>query len=195
MSDRGPDGSGLWAQGSVALGHRRLKIIDLSERAAQPMVDGELGISIAFNGCIYNHHELRRELESAGYRFFSSGDTEVLIKAYHHWGDAFVEHLVGMFAVCLVERDSGRVVLARDRLGIKPLYTTEVGGKLRFASTLPALLAGGGVDTSIDPVALHQYLTFHSVVPAPRTILRGVRKLPPATLLAIEPDGRRTETT
>jgi asparagine synthase (glutamine-hydrolysing) len=194
MADRGPDGSGLWAQGPVALGHRRLKIIDLSERAAQPMVDGELGLTVAFNGCIYNHHELRRELERAGYRFFSSGDTEVLLKAYHHWGDGFVERLVGMFAFCLVERDSGRVVLGRDRLGIKPLYLAEVGRSLRFASTLPALLAGGGVDTAIDPVALHHYLTFHSVVPAPRTILQGVRKLPPATLLAIEPDGRRSET-
>jgi asparagine synthase (glutamine-hydrolysing) len=195
MAARGPDGAGLWAQGPVALGHRRLKIIDLSQRAAQPMVDAEAGVTIVFNGCIYNHHELRRELEAAGHRFFSTGDTEVIVKAYREWGDGFVEHLTGMFAFCLVERDTGRVVLGRDRLGIKPLYLAEVGGKLRFASTLPALLAGGGVDTSIDPVALHQYLTFHSVVPAPRTILRGVRKLPPATLLVIEPDGRRHETT
>jgi asparagine synthase (glutamine-hydrolysing) len=195
MDDRGPDGSGVWAQGPVALGHRRLKVIDLSERAAQPLVDPELGLTVAFNGCIYNHHELRRELEAAGYRFFSTGDTEVLVKAYHRWGDRFVDRLKGMFAFCLVERDSGRVLLGRDRLGVKPLYLAEVGGKLRFASTLPALLAGGGVDTAVDPVALHQYLTFHSVVPAPRTILRGVGKLPPATLLAVEPDGRRTETT
>ncbi len=185
----------MWAQGPLALGHRRLKIIDLSERAAQPLVDGELGLTVVFNGCIYNHHELRRELEGHGYRFFSSGDTEVVVKAYHHWGDRFVDHLTGMFAFCLAERDSGRVLLGRDRLGIKPLYLAEVGDKLRFASTLPALLAAGGIDTSIDPVALHQYLTFHSVVPAPRTILNGVRKLPPATTLAIEPDGRRTETT
>jgi asparagine synthase (glutamine-hydrolysing) len=195
MADRGPDGAGLWSQGAVALGHRRLKIIDLSEKAQQPMVDADLGVTIVFNGCIYNHHELRRELEAAGHRFFSTGDTEVIVKAYRHWGDAFVDHLIGMFAFCLVERDSGRVVLGRDRLGIKPLYLAEVSGKLRFASTLPALLAGGGIDTSIDPVALHQYLTFHSVVPAPRTILRGVRKLPPATLLVVEPDGRRHETT
>ena len=104
MSDRGPDGSGLWAQGPLALGHRRLKIIDLSERAAQPLVDGELGISVVFNGCIYNHHELRRELEGAGYRFFSTGDTEVLVKAYHHWGDSFVDRLKGMFAFCLAGR-------------------------------------------------------------------------------------------
>ncbi|HKY65464.1 MAG TPA: N-acetylglutaminylglutamine amidotransferase [Acidimicrobiales bacterium] len=195
MADRGPDGVGLWSQGPVALGHRRLKIIDLSEKAQQPMVDAGLGLAIVFNGCIYNHHELRRELEAAGHRFFSSGDTEVILKAYRQWGDSFVDHLIGMFAFCIVERDSGRVVLGRDRLGIKPLYLAEAHGKLRFASTLPALLVGGGVDTSIDPVALHQYLTFHSVVPAPRTILQGVRKLPPATLLVVEPDGRRHETT
>src|SRR5918994_820844 len=195
MRRRGPDSSGLFAQGGVALGHRRLKIIDLSERGAQPMVDAELGLAVAFNGCIYNHHELRRELEGHGYRFFSTSDTEVLLKAYHHWGDRFVDHLVGMFALVITERDTGRVVLVRDRLGIKPLYLAESGGTLRFASTLPALVAAGGVDTSIDPVALHHYLTFHSVVPAPRTMLRGVHKMPPATLLAIEPDGRRYEIT
>ena len=100
-----------------------------------------------------------------------------------------------MFAFAIVERDSGRVLLGRDRLGIKPLYLTEDSHRIRFASTLPALLAGGGVDTRIDPVALHHYLTFHSVVPAPLTILRGVRKVPPASLVAIEPDGRRTTTT
>jgi asparagine synthase (glutamine-hydrolysing) len=194
MDDRGPDGVGVWCQGGVALGHRRLKVIDLTEHAAQPMVDAELGLTIAFNGCIYNYPQLRDELQRAGYRFFSTGDTEVLLKAYHHWGDAFVEHLHGMFALCIVERDSGRVLLARDRLGIKPLYVAEVGGALRFASTLPALLAGGGVDTSIDPVALHHYLTFHSVVPAPRTILQGVNKVAPGTVTVIEPDGRRRTT-
>ena len=119
MADRGPDGAGLWAQGPVALGHRRLKIIDLSERAAQPMVDSELGVTVVFNGCIYNHHELRRELEGAGYRFFSSGDTEVLVKAYRHWGDRFVDRLKGMFAFCLVERDSGRVLLGRAHAGLR----------------------------------------------------------------------------
>ena len=100
-----------------------------------------------------------------------------------------------MFAFAIVERDSGRVLLGRDRLGIKPLYITEDAHRVRFASSLPALLAGGGVDTQIDPVALHHYLTFHSVVPPPRTILRGVSKIPPASLVAIEPDGRRTTTT
>lgn len=195
MTPRGPDAGGAWSQGRVALGHRRLKIIDLTEAGAQPMVDSELGLSIAWNGCIYNYKELRQELSGYGYRFFSHSDTEVLIKAYHRWGDDFVSHLFGMFAFAIVERDSGRVLLGRDRLGIKPLYVTEDSHRLRFASALPALLAGGGVDTRIDPVALHHYMTFHSVVPAPATILRGVRKVPPASLVAIEPDGKRTLTT
>ncbi|MEE6177902.1 N-acetylglutaminylglutamine amidotransferase [Mycobacterium sp. 050134] len=192
MARRGPDAAGAWSQGRVALGHRRLKIIDLSEAGAQPMVDAELGLTIAWNGCIYNYRELMRELAGHGYRFFSHSDTEVLLKAHHHWGDDFVTHLHGMFAFAVVERDSGRVLLGRDRLGIKPLYVTEDSHRIRFASALPALLAGGGVDTRIDPVALHHYMTFHSVVPAPLTILRGVRKVPPGSLLAIEPDGRRT---
>ena len=196
MAPRGPDAAGAWSQGRVALGHRRLKIIDLSEAGAQPMVDSDLGLAIAWNGCIYNYKQLRRELsEQHGYRFFSHSDTEVLLKAYHHWGDRFVDRLYGMFAFAIVERDSGRVLLGRDRLGIKPLYITSDAHRIRFASSLPALVAGGGVDTRIDPVALHHYLTFHSVVPPPRTILRGVSKIPPATLVAIEPDGRRTDTT
>jgi asparagine synthase (glutamine-hydrolysing) len=195
MSRRGPDGAGVWSQGRVALGHRRLKIIDLTEAGSQPMVDAELGLAIAWNGCIYNYKELRRELIDHGYRFFSTSDSEVLVKAYHRWGDDFVSHLKGMFAFAIVERDSGRVLLGRDRLGIKPLYLTEDSHRIRFASSLPALVAGGGVDTRIDHIALHHYLTFHSVVPAPATILRGVRKIPPASLVAIEPDGRRTTKT
>src|SRR6476619_3516271 len=199
MAPRGPDGAGVWSQGRVALGHRRLKIIDLTEAGAQPMVDSELGLSIAWNGCIYNYKELRQDLIGRGYRFFSTSDTEVLLQGYHHWGDRFVDHLKGMFAFAIVERDSGRVLLGRDRLGIKPLYITEDASRIRFASSLPALLAGGGVDTRIDPVALHHYLSFHSVVPPPRTILRGVSKVPPASLVAIEPDSQgnisRTTTT
>jgi asparagine synthase (glutamine-hydrolysing) len=195
MVPRGPDGAGAWSQGRVALGHRRLKIIDLSEAGAQPMVDDELGLTVAWNGCIYNYEQLRDVLSGHGYRFFSHSDTEVLLKGYHHWGDRFVDHLKGMFAFAIVEHRSGRVLLGRDRLGIKPLYLTENSDRIRFASSLPALLAGGGVDTHIDPVALNHYMTFHSVVPPPRTILRGVSKLPPASLMAIEPDGTRTVTT
>lgn len=194
MSSRGPDAAGVWSQGRVALGHRRLKIIDLTEAGAQPMIDPELGLAVCWNGCIYNYKELRAELSGHGYRFFPHSDTEVLIKAYHHWGDRFVEHLKGMFAFAIAERDTGRVLLGRDRLGIKPLYLSETGDRIRFASSLPALLAGGGVDTGIDSVALHHYLTFHSVVPPPRTILRGVKKVPPASIVAIEPDGTQRTT-
>ena len=196
MEARGPDASGVYCQGAVALGQARLKIIDLSEASAQPMVDNHLGLSIVYNGAIYNYPELKKELESLGHQFFSSGDTEVILKSYKEWGPSCVERLNGMFAFAICERDSGRLFLARDRLGIKPLYTTETDGVFRFASSLPALLKGApGVDTSIDPVALHNYMTFHSVVPAPHTMLKGVRKLPPASWMLIENDGsRKTET-
>ncbi|MEV5821463.1 N-acetylglutaminylglutamine amidotransferase [Micromonospora haikouensis] len=193
MSDRGPDDSGVWSQGAVALGHRRLKIIDLSAASGQPLVDPASGLTGVFNGCVYNYRELREELQARGHRFFSSGDSEVVVKAYAEWGLDFVDHLVGMFAVAISERDTGRLVLARDRLGIKPLYVAESPGVVRFASTLPALLAGGGVDTAIDPVALAHYLSFHSIVPPPRTILRGVAKLPPATVRVYEADGSTHE--
>lgn len=190
---RGPDGGGAFVQGGLGFGHRRLKIMDLSDSAQQPMFDPQLGIGIVFNGAVYNHPALRRELEGLGYRFYSHGDTEVLLKAYHAWGVEFVHRLNGMFAFAIWERDSGRVVLGRDRLGIKPLYYADIAGGLRFASSLPALLDAGGVDTDIDPVALNFYLSFHAVVPAPWTMLAGVRKLAPGSLMTIERDGRRTE--
>ncbi len=193
MHRRGPDGSGVHAVGPVALGHRRLKILDLSERGAQPMVDSDLGLTAVFNGLVYNFRELRAELEGAGYRFFSHTDTEVLIKAFHRWGPACVQRFLGMFAFAIVDRESGVLTLGRDRLGIKPLYYTEDAGRLRFASSLPALLEAGGVNTDLDPVALHHYMTFHSVVPAPRTILAGVRKLPPATVRTVQPDGTSSD--
>ncbi|HEY0877777.1 MAG TPA: N-acetylglutaminylglutamine amidotransferase [Zeimonas sp.] len=192
MRARGPDGVGTFQQGNVALAHRRLRIIDLSEHAQQPMSDPSLGLTIAFNGCLYNYRELRDELAAQGYRFFSDGDTEVVLKAFHAWGTRCVERFQGMFSFAIHERDTGRLTLARDRLGIKPLYYTEKRERLRFASTLPALLAAGDVDTSIDPVGLHHYLTWHAVVPPPQTILAGVRKLAPATIATWERDGRCT---
>ncbi len=194
LAPRGPDGSGVVSQGRVALGHRRLKIIDLSDKAAQPMVDPSLGLSVVFNGCIYNYRDLQSELRDLGYRFFSDGDTEVVLKAFHAWGEACVERFHGMFAFAVAERDSGVVTLARDRFGIKPLYYTQTDKRLRFASTLPALLAGGDIDTGLDPVALHHYMTFHAVVPPDRTILAGIKKLPPATTRVINPDGAYKDT-
>jgi asparagine synthase (glutamine-hydrolysing) len=193
LEHRGPDGDGLWSHGPVALAHRRLSIIDLSAAGSQPMVDVALGLTLVFNGCIYNYRQLRAELEGHGLRFFSTSDTEVIGKAYAHWGLDCVDHFLGMFAFAIYEHRTGRLVLGRDRLGIKPLYLDQTPDRLRFASTLPALLAGGGTNTSIDREALAHYLTFHSVVPAPRTILNGVRKLPPATVRVVEPDGSWTD--
>jgi len=191
MINRGPDGAGLYVQGRLGFGHRRLKVIDLTQASQQPMVDSTLGLGIVFNGAIYNYKELRKELEGKGYTFFSQGDTEVILKAYHAWGEGFIHRLNGMFAFAIWERDSERVVLARDRLGIKPLYFTETSLQFRFASTLPALLAGGEVNTEIDPVALHHYCMFHAVVPAPHTLLQGIRKLAPGTMMVLEPTGAR----
>ncbi|SNT23778.1 asparagine synthase (glutamine-hydrolysing) [Noviherbaspirillum humi] len=190
QSRRGPNGEGIFSLGSRCFGHRRLSIMDLSQRAHQPFVDNQLGMGIVFNGAIYNHHELRRELSEKGYQFASTGDTEVIIKAWHAWGPEALNRFYGMFAFALWERDSGITYFARDRLGIKPLYYTLDNQRLRFASALPALLKGKGVDTSFDPQALHYYLTFHAVVPAPHTILRGVRKLAPGSMMTVHPNGR-----
>ena len=173
MARRGPDGSGVWQRGPVALAHRRLTIIDLSRgrRAA----DGRHRARA--------HARLQRlHLQLPGApRRARVGRVPVLLHLGHRGdreglpslGQGCVEHFHGMFAFAIAERDSGRLVLARDRLGIKPLYLARTRGRLRFASTLPALVAAGGVDTSIDRVALHHYMTFHSVVPAPLTILAG----------------------
>ena len=195
LEQRGPDAWGFHSQGPVALGHRRLKIMDLAEASGQPMIEPELGLSMVFNGAIYNYPELRSELEAKGYRFYSGGDTEILLKAYHAWGKDMLPKLNGMFAFAIWERDSGRLFLARDRLGIKPLYLSFTDKRLRFASSLPALLEAGDIDTRIDPVALNHYLNFHAVVPAPRTILQGVQKLPPATWMTVDASGQQHQET
>ena len=193
LSRRGPDDAGTYSDGPLAFGHRRLAIIDLSERSRQPMVDQELGLVLVFNGTIYNYPELRNELRQSGYRFFSEGDTEVILKAYHRWGEACVEHLHGMFAFVIWDVARAQLLLARDRMGIKPLYFSHTAERLRFASSVPALVAGGDIDTRIDPVALHHHLTLHGVVPAPLTLLKGTRKLAPATTLAVSNRGQTRE--
>ncbi len=190
LQRRGPDHEGSYSDGPVALGHRRLAIIDLSTHANQPMVDSELGLVLVFNGCIYNYPELRRELKLRGYHFFSTGDTEVIIKAYHAWGEACVERFIGMFAFAIWDMEQQYLFLARDRLGIKPLYYTLTDRMFRFASNSQALLNAGGVDTRLDPVALHHHLSLHGVVPAPRTIIRGIRKLAPAQTLRVSRQGK-----
>ncbi|MEI6412754.1 MAG: N-acetylglutaminylglutamine amidotransferase, partial [Pseudomonadota bacterium] len=187
---RGPDHGGTFSDGSLGLGQRRLSIIDLSERAHQPLIDSALGVALVFNGTLYNYRELRKTLQDLGFVFFSEGDTEVIAKAWRAWGKACVERFQGMFAIALWDLQAHCLFLVRDRFGIKPLYWTRDARRLRFASTPQALLAGGAVDRDLDPVALHFIFTLHGVVPAPHTLLRGVRKLPPAEWLCIDAEGR-----
>lgn len=190
LSSRGPDACGFHSHGPLAFGHRRLKIMDLCEASGQPMVDSALGLSMVFNGAIYNYPELRKELENLGYRFFSEGDTEVVLKGFHAWGEALLPRLNGMFAFAIWQRDTQELFLARDRLGIKPLYLSLTGERLRFASSLPALLQGGDIAGVLNPVALNHYMSFHAVVPAPDTLIAGIEKLPPATFMRIDVNGR-----
>jgi asparagine synthase (glutamine-hydrolysing) len=172
------------------MGHRRLAIIDLSERSRQPMVDISAGLALVFNGTIYNYPQLRSELIDKGHIFQSDGDTEVILRAYAEWGESCVERLHGAFAFALWNRNTRSLFLARDRLGIKPLYFSQNAQRFLFASTPQAILTTGGVDTNIDPVALHHHLTLHAVVPAPHTILLGIRKLAPATTMTIDQKGQ-----
>jgi len=192
LTARGPDACGFHSQGPLALGHRRLKIMDLCEASGQPMIDPTLGLAMVFNGAIYNYPELRAELEGLGYRFFSEGDTEVLLKGYHAWREALLPRLNGMFAFAIWERDSGQLFIARDRLGIKPLYLSRTGKRLRFASSLPALLQGGDITGELNPVALNHYMSFHAVVPAPDTLIAGIEKMPPASWMLIDSQGTVT---
>ena len=195
---RGPDGEGSYLAAPVALGHRRLAIIDLSDKAAQPMVDADTGAALVFNGTIYNYPELRAELQARGHVFRSSGDTEVILRAYVEWGEACVARLQGMFAFALWDARRQRLLLARDRNGIKPLYYARDGRRLLFASNTQALLAAdaasdSGIDTGIDAVALHHLFTLHAVVPAPRTLLKGIRKLRPAHYMCVDANGHVEE--
>ncbi|MGD2074089.1 MAG: N-acetylglutaminylglutamine amidotransferase [Gammaproteobacteria bacterium] len=189
LERRGPDHEGQYVNGALSLGHRRLCVIDLSDASNQPWVDASLGLAVVFNGAIYNYKELRAELKAQGYAFLSEGDTEVVLKAYAAWGEGFASRLHGMFAIAIWDAARRQLVLARDRFGIKPLYYSQTRGRFRFASNSQALLAAGGVDTAIDSVALHHHFTLHAVIPAPRTLLRGIRKLPPAHIMVVDEQG------
>ena len=189
LERRGPDNEGVFHEGPIALGHRRLSIIDLSERSNQPMVDNKLQLALVFNGTIYNYPELRKDLSQRGYQFFSEGDSEVILKAYAEWGEQCVERLHGMFAFAIVDLRDYSLFVARDRLGIKPLYYSMDDKHFAFASNMQALLAAGEIDKSINPVGLHNQLTLHAVIPAPNTILQGVKKLAPGTYIKINSSG------
>jgi asparagine synthase (glutamine-hydrolysing) len=190
LEKRGPDHVGTFSDGGLAFGHRRLSIIDLSEKANQPMIDPQLGLALVFNGSIYNHPELREQLKIKGHQFFSSGDTEVILKAYKQWGEDCVKYFKGMFAFAIWDLKKKSLFLARDRMGIKPLYYAEHQGTLRFASNTQALLKYP-IDTELDNDALHNLFSLHAVVPAPRTVLKGIRKLEPAHTLTISATGEQ----
>ncbi|MBF6057663.1 N-acetylglutaminylglutamine amidotransferase [Thiomicrorhabdus heinhorstiae] len=174
---RGINSEGFYALDEVMLAHARLSIMDQSPDSAQPMQ--YKNYVMVFNGAVYNYSEIKQELIQKGYEFYSDvGDSEVILKAFDCWQEACLEKFNGMFSIVIFDKQRRRLFMARDRLGIKPLYYTEDQG-FAFASTLQALL-DFGVDTSLNLQALHHYLTFHSVVPAPNTILNGIKKFPAA---------------
>jgi asparagine synthase (glutamine-hydrolysing) len=182
---RGPDASGTFCSGDVFLGHRRLSIVDLSSEGNQPMFNEDGSVSIVYNGELYDYHDLRGELERKGHRFRSRSDTEVILHLYEEKGIACVEELRGMFAFALHDARRDRLFLARDRLGIKPLYWSRAGGAFSFASELSALLACPWIPREVDPSALSRYLCFF-YVPAPLSMLREVSMLEPGETLVEE---------
>jgi asparagine synthase (glutamine-hydrolysing) len=197
IAHRGPDDEGTCCFGSpgtghqVFLGHRRLAIID-PEGARQPMCDAAAGLALTFNGEIYNFRELRAELGQLDYRFARDSDTEVLLRAYQHWGGEVVHHLRGMFAFAVWDAPNERLFLARDRFGEKPLFLHENGSGLYFASEIKALLRIPGIKAAVNPEAVWDYLAYH-YVPGPKTLFTGIRKLMPGTVAIWERGKLREE--
>ncbi len=187
VTHRGPDDAGVecWTEAGVGLGHQRLSIIDLSPAGHQPMQGAGVGVSIVYNGEIYNFQELRRQLTEEGHQFRSASDTEVIVRAYEQWGVDCVARLRGMFAFGIWDAGRRRLLLARDRLGIKPLYYARRDGLFAFASEPKALLAHPAISARVDPSAVIDYLTY-GYVPFDGCIFEGVRKLPPGHLLVHE---------
>jgi asparagine synthase (glutamine-hydrolysing) len=181
LAHRGPDADGFLFGSGVALGHRRLSIIDLST-GDQPIYNEDRTKAVVFNGEIYNFRVLRADLEQRGHRFVTASDTEVIVHAWEEYGEHFLTRLRGMFAIALWDTRRRRLLLARDRVGKKPLYYAHDGERLLFASELKALVADPSVKRAISAEAIDDYLTFGSV-PAPRTVYQGVQQLPPAHYL------------
>ncbi|OGG48156.1 MAG: asparagine synthase (glutamine-hydrolyzing) [Candidatus Handelsmanbacteria bacterium RIFCSPLOWO2_12_FULL_64_10] len=183
IAHRGPDDAGYYAQGEVGLGVRRLSIIDLST-GHQPIANEDRSIWVVFNGEVYNFRELRRDLEARGHRFTTASDTEALLHQYEEDGPACVHRFNGMFAIAIWDGRARRLFLARDRMGVKPLYYSWDGSRLLFASEIKALLASGCVERRLNERALWDYLTFR-YVPQPQTIWKGIHKLPPGHTLTL----------
>ena len=190
MRHRGPDDQGTWHEGPVGLGHQRLSIIDLSELGKNPMPNEDQSVWVVFNGEIYNHLELRRELESQGHHFRSRTDTEVLVHLFEEQGPKMVEKLNGMFAFAIWDQAGRRLMLARDRFGVKPLYYTDQGGSFAFASEAKAFLALPWFEARPDPLALAEHFTFQNTFDR-RTLFENVNMLPAGHYLLYE-DGRQS---
>jgi asparagine synthase (glutamine-hydrolysing) len=188
VAHRGPDADGSYFDEGASLGHRRLSIVDLSENGRQPLCNEDGTVWITYNGEIYNHLEVRRGLEARGHRFRSRTDTEMVVHAYEEYGPESVGLFTGMFAYAIRDARHGRFVLARDRLGLKPLYYSLTGGRLRFASEIKALLCDPQVPRAIDPQGLFDVMGYE-FAPAPRTLLSDVKKLEPGCILVLEADG------
>jgi len=190
MRSRGPDAAGIWLSpdGRVGFGHRRLSIIDVSDRANQPMVSREGDMVLTFNGEIYNFRELREELERDGETFATTSDTEVVLRMYRKWGDAILPRLRGMFAFSIWDARKNTLFLARDPYGIKPLYYANDGTTFRFASQVKAILAGGGVSATRDPAGIVGFL-LRGHVPEPFTMYESIRQLPAGTSMIVTRDG------
>ena len=189
VAHRGPDGRGLFVDGPVGLGHRRLSIIDLSAAGAQPMANEDGSIQLTYNGEIYNFAGLRSELEALGHRFRSRTDSEVIVHAYEEWGTSCLSRFNGMFAFALWDARAGRLWLVRDRLGVKPLFYAITRDGLRFGSEVKAVTADPAVPRRLDYDALGCYLAFN-YLPAPFTLLRDVRQVEPGHYLTVDRDGR-----
>ena len=188
LAHRGPDGEGVWSDGPAVLAHRRLSIIDLSDRARQPMSDAAGAVWITYNGKIYNYKPLRRELEARGHAFRTTSDTEVVLEAYRAWGPECVRRLVGMFAFAIWDGAKRQLLLVRDPLGVKPLFYAMTDTVIAFGSEAKAVLASGIVTPRIDPDGLLDCLTFAAVI-APRTMFAGIRQLPPAHVAIVSAAG------
>jgi asparagine synthase (glutamine-hydrolysing) len=186
VQHRGPDDDGIWTERNVGLGHRRLAIIDLSPTGRNPMGNEDETVWIVFNGEIYNFQELRPGLEAAGHRFRSRTDTEVILHLYEELGPMCVKQLRGMFAFAIWDRRAQRLLLARDRMGVKPLHYALTSHGLLFGSEIKAVLSSGEIDPLPDLASLHQFLLWQCI-PSPRTGFRGIRKLPPASILTWQP--------
>ncbi|MEP0276410.1 MAG: asparagine synthetase B, partial [Nitratireductor sp.] len=185
LAHRGPDGQGSHVGRGIGLGHRRLAVIDLSEGAAQPMASACGAIHIAYNGEVFNYLELRAELVARGRRFRSESDTEVVLQLYEEFGPDFVTKLNGDFALAIWDGRSRRLLLARDRVGVRPLFYHWQGGTLYFASEIKALMQVPGFSAEIDPLALDQIFTLWTPL-APRTAFKNVNELPPAHMMIVE---------